>query len=109
MASLVRWTITFVTPVTTNDSQAYLDIKEAATNVLGADKVQVNVEPSMASEDFSFMSQSVKGAYFWLGVDGNTPSKPLHNAAYDFNDDAIETGIKVWVALVESQLPKNAE
>ncbi|MDN6276081.1 M20 aminoacylase family protein [Psychrobacter sp.] len=96
-------------PVTTNDSQAYLDIKEAATNVLGADKVQVNVEPSMASEDFSFMSQSVKGAYFWLGVDGNTPSKPLHNAAYDFNDDAIETGIKVWVALVESQLPKNAE
>lgn len=96
-------------PVTTNDSQAYLDIKEAATNVLGADKVQVNVEPSMASEDFSFMSQAVKGAYFWLGVDGSTPSKPLHNASYDFNDDAIETGIKVWVALVELQLPKNAE
>ena len=52
------------------------------------------------------MSQVVKGAYFWLGVDGSSPSKPLHNAAYDFNDDAIETGIKVWVSLVESQLPK---
>lgn len=93
-------------PVTTNDSQAYLEIKEAATNVLGADKVNTDVEPSMASEDFSFMSQVVKGAYFWLGVDGSNPSKPLHNAAYDFNDDAIETGIKVWVSLVESQLPK---
>lgn len=93
-------------PVTTNDSQAYLEIKEAATKVLGADKVNTDVEPSMASEDFSFMSQVVKGAYFWLGVDGNNPSKPLHNAAYDFNDDAIETGIKVWVSLVESQLPK---
>lgn len=93
-------------PVTTNDSQAYLEIKEAATKVLGADKVNTDVEPSMASEDFSFMSQVVKGAYFWLGVDGNSPSKPLHNAAYDFNDDAIETGIKVWVSLVESQLPK---
>ena len=93
-------------PVTTNDSQAYLEIKEAATKVLGADKVDTDVEPSMASEDFSFMSQVVKGAYFWLGVDGNSPSKPLHNAAYDFNDDAIETGIKVWVSLVESQLPK---
>lgn len=93
-------------PVTTNDSQAYLEIKEAATNVLGADKVNTDVEPSMASEDFSFMSQVVKGAYFWLGVDGNSPSKPLHNASYDFNDDAIETGIKVWVSLVESQLPK---
>ncbi|MGP5373419.1 M20 aminoacylase family protein [Psychrobacter alimentarius] len=93
-------------PVTTNDSQAYLEIKEAATNVLGADKVNTDVEPSMASEDFSFMSQEVKGAYFWLGVDGSSPSKPLHNAAYDFNDDAIETGIKVWVSLVESQLPK---
>ncbi|WP_201512306.1 M20 aminoacylase family protein [Psychrobacter alimentarius] len=93
-------------PVTTNDSEAYLEIKEAATEALGADKVNTDVEPSMASEDFSFMSQVVKGAYFWLGVDGSTPSKPLHNAAYDFNDDAIETGIKVWVSLVESQLPK---
>lgn len=94
-------------PVTTNDSQAYLDIKDAATKVLGADKVKTNVEPSMASEDFSFMSQAVKGAYFWLGVDGSTPSKPLHNALYDFNDDAIEVGIVVWVSLVESQLPKH--
>ncbi|MBP2280611.1 hippurate hydrolase [Psychrobacter sp. PL19] len=93
-------------PVTTNDSRAYLEIKEAATKVLGADKVKTNVEPSMASEDFSFMNQVVKGAYFWLGVDGSSPSKPLHNASYDFNDDAIETGIKVWVSLVESQLPK---
>lgn len=93
-------------PVTTNDSQAYLEIKDAATKVLGADKVNTDVEPSMASEDFSFMSQVVKGAYFWLGVDGSTPSKPLHNASYDFNDDAIETGIKVWVSLAESELPK---
>ncbi|WP_420229748.1 M20 aminoacylase family protein [Psychrobacter sp. ER1] len=96
-------------PVTTNDRQAYLEIKEAATKALGADKVNTDVEPSMASEDFSFMSQVVKGAYFWLGVDGSTPSKPLHNASYDFNDDAIETGIKVWTSLVESELPKNAE
>lgn len=93
-------------PVTTNDTQAYLEVKEAATKVLGADKVNTDVEPSMASEDFSFMSQVVKGAYLWLGVDGSNPSKPLHNASYDFNDDAIETGIKVWVSLVESQLPK---
>ncbi|MBO1530565.1 amidohydrolase [Psychrobacter sp. F1192] len=95
-------------PVTINDTQAYLEIKEAATKVLGADKVKTDVEPSMASEDFSFMSQQVKGAYFWLGVDGSTPSKPLHNAHYDFNDDAIEIGIKVWVSLVESELPKQA-
>lgn len=96
-------------PVTSNDSQAYLNVKQAATEVLGANNVNINVEPSMASEDFSFMSQHVKGAYFWLGVDGATPSKPLHNAAYDFNDAAIETGIKVWVSLVESQLPKKPD
>ena len=95
-------------PVTTNDSQAYLDIKEAASKVLGADKVKTNVEPSMASEDFSFMSQKVKGAYFWLGVDGSTPSKPLHNASYDFNDEAIETGIKVWASLIETLLPTSS-
>ncbi|OEY67478.1 M20 aminoacylase family protein [Marinobacter sp. X15-166B] len=93
-------------PVTTNDQQAYQAIKGAAVKALGADKVNTDVEPSMASEDFSFMSQKTKGAYFWLGVDEQTPSKPLHNARYDFNDSAIEVGIKVWVSLVESQLPK---
>ena len=93
-------------PVTTNNHDAYQAIKDAAVRALGADKVNTAVEPSMASEDFSFMSQKVKGAYFWLGVDGQTPSKPLHNARYDFNDNAIEVGVKVWLSLVESQLPK---
>jgi hippurate hydrolase len=93
-------------PVTTNNHDAYQAIKDAAVRALGADKVNTAVEPSMASEDFSFMSQKVKGAYFWLGVDGQTPSKPLHNARYDFNDNAIEVGIKVWLSLVESQLSK---
>lgn len=91
-------------PVTTNNHDAYQAIKDAAVRALGADKVNTAVEPSMASEDFSFMSQKVKGAYFWLGVDGQAPSKPLHNARYDFNDNAIEVGVKVWVSLVESQL-----
>lgn len=93
-------------PVTTNNHDAYQAIKDAAVRALGADKVNTAVEPSMASEDFSFMSQKVKGAYFWLGVDGQAPSKPLHNARYDFNDNAIEVGIKVWLSLVELQLPK---
>lgn len=93
-------------PVTTNDQQAYQAIKDAAIKALGEDKVNTDVEPSMASEDFSFMSQKIKGAYFWLGVDGQTPSKPLHNSRYDFNDNAIEVGVKVWLSLVESQLPK---
>ncbi|VTN09621.1 Uncharacterised protein [Raoultella terrigena] len=49
------------------------------------------------------------GAYFWIGTDGETPSKPLHNAGYDFNDDLIEPGVLMWTALVEKLLPLAGE
>jgi hippurate hydrolase len=41
------------------------------------------------------------GAYIFLG---NGDSRPLHHAAYDFNDDALRYGIALWVALVQSRL-----
>ncbi|MBP6563744.1 MAG: amidohydrolase [Neisseriaceae bacterium] len=93
-------------PVTHNHAEAYTRLKNVATAVLGAEQVQTNVLPSMASEDFSFMLQAQKGAYFWLGVDAEKASWPLHNPNYDFNDDAIAIGMKVWIGLVESYLAK---
>jgi hypothetical protein len=51
------------------------------------------------------MLEACPGAYFWIGTDGETPSKPLHNAGYDFNDALIEHGVALWTALVEKLLP----
>ncbi|MEG6529023.1 M20/M25/M40 family metallo-hydrolase, partial [Bordetella bronchiseptica] len=76
-----------------------------AVATLGAQAVRWNQAPSMASEDFACMLEACPGAYFWLGTDGETPSKPLHNASYEFNDALIGPGVAMWVGLVEKQLP----
>ncbi|MDM7897801.1 hypothetical protein QTP80_23795 [Klebsiella pneumoniae] len=51
------------------------------------------------------MLEACPGAYLWIGTDGETPSKPLHNASYDFIDALIGPGVAIWVGLVEKQLP----
>lgn len=60
-------------------------------------------QPALTSEDFAFMLQARPGAYLWLG---SAPSKPLHHAAYDFNDALIPHGINVFVTLARQALAK---
>ncbi|MFH2503934.1 M20 aminoacylase family protein [Klebsiella indica] len=91
-------------PVTTNHAVEAQKVREAATTLLGESAVSWNGNPSMASEDFACMLEACPGAYFWIGTDGETPSKPLHNAGYDFNDDLIPHGVALWTALVETLL-----
>ena len=93
-------------PVTINHTQEAAAVRRCALTLLPAERIHWNVSPSMASEDFACMLEHCPGAYFWLGADGETPSRPLHNAHYDFNDGLIAPGIALWTALVEQQLPQ---
>ncbi|WP_192457149.1 M20 aminoacylase family protein [Musicola keenii] len=92
-------------PVTMNTPSAALAVSDVARALLGDDRVHWQVKPSMASEDFACMLEHCPGAYFWLGADGLAPSRPLHNAFYDFNDELLETGVQLWSALVARLLP----
>lgn len=92
-------------PVTANNPLEAAKVRDCALTVLPAEQVHWNVNPSMASEDFACMLEACPGAYFWLGADGDTPSAPLHNARYDFNDTLIGPGIALWTALVGQLLP----
>lgn len=92
-------------PVTENDPDAAAKLRRAAVSAVGEQNVQWGCNPSMASEDFSFMLKACPGAYVWLGVDGEKPSAALHNPYYDFNDHVIEPGVLVWTRLVEQTLP----
>ncbi|VUS68046.1 M20 aminoacylase family protein [Klebsiella spallanzanii] len=91
-------------PVTTNDPVEAQKVHDVATALLGESAVSWNGNPSMASEDFACMLEACPGAYFWIGTDGETASKPLHNAGYDFNDELIPHGVTLWTALVEKLL-----
>jgi hippurate hydrolase len=74
---------------------------DAVASVVGQHALETQTPPLMASEDFGFMLRERPGAYIFLG---NGDSRPLHHAAYDFNDDALRYGIALWVALVQSRL-----
>jgi hippurate hydrolase len=87
---------------------------EAMKAVVGADKVDADVEPTMGAEDFAFMLQAKPGCYVFLGNGdgehrlgghGLGPCQ-LHNGSYDFNDQLLPIGASYWVRLAEMSLPK---
>jgi len=86
---------------------------EAMRAVVGTDKVDANVEPTMGAEDFAFMLQAKPGCYVFLGNGegdhraaghGLGPCQ-LHNASYDFNDQLLPIGASYWIRLAEMSLP----
>ena len=56
----------------------------------------------MGGEDFAFMLQARPGAYILVG---NGDSAPVHNPAYDFDDEAIPAGCSWWAGVVERRMP----
>ena len=75
-----------------------------ASDIVGAEKVHMDMPPSMAAEDFAFMLEARKGAYIWLGAGPAQEGRMLHNTGYDFNDSILPVGTSYWVKLVESEL-----
>lgn len=90
-------------PVTVNHQDETDHAARAAMDVVGRDKVDTEVDPTMAGEDFAFMLQARPGAYILIG---NGDSAGLHNPAYDFNDEAMAAGISYWVRLAEQRLQR---
>lgn len=93
-------------PATINHADAAeiaLEVAAGVANVLRAP------EPAFTSEDFGFMLQACEGAYIWLGQGRRKADVPLHHPLYDFNDEILETGIKLHAALVQRHLGINTE
>lgn len=88
-------------PATINDPEAARDALQIASEI---GEVQLAPQPAATSEDFSYMLQARPGAYIWLGQGRGDHSPPLHNPHYDFNDDVLETGIRLHIALARHWL-----
>ncbi len=95
-----------VYPTTQNDATATGIVRQAATNIGISQKDEsTGLKPSMASEDFSFMLQKCPGSYFWLGQSVGKNIRALHQPTYDFNDETIGTGVKLFTEIVKLALP----
>jgi hippurate hydrolase len=94
-----------VYPATVNHDVPAAFAMQVAESLVGADNVVRNLDPSMGSEDFSFMLQAKPGAFARLGQGGAEGGCFLHNSRYDFNDDVIPLGAGYLAALAEQAMP----
>lgn len=84
-------------PATINHPGMAALARDAAERALGPGS-WIEPKPSMAGEDFSFFLEKTPGAYLWLGLgDGQGP---LHNPRFDFNDEAMEKGIRLFMEIL---------
>lgn len=77
----------------------------AAMAVVGGENVNDDLNPTMGSEDFSYMLEARPGAYILLGQGDENNVHPLHHSHYDFNDEILPIGASYWATLVEQELP----
>ena len=94
-----------VYPATVNSEREAEFAARVADGLIGEQNVVRDLEPSMGSEDFSFMLQRRPGAYARLGQGGAETGCFLHNSRYDFNDEVIPLGAGYLAALAEQALP----
>ena len=89
-------------PATVNDPEQTAFVVDVLDSLVGPENVERNCEPTMGGEDFSFMAQAKPGCFVFIG---NGDTAPLHNAGYDFDDEAAPFGVAYWTKLVETALP----
>lgn len=103
-------------PATINSPAEFRLAADVAEQLVGAHNVVRDLEPSMGSEDFSFMLKIKPGAYLRLGqgeqipdgqggFKGGVGSHFLHNSRYDFNDAVLPLGAALFAGIVERSMP----
>ncbi|ODT36782.1 MAG: amidohydrolase [Lautropia sp. SCN 70-15] len=95
-------------PATINSRAEALFGQQVAEELVGADHVVTDLEPSMGAEDFSFMLRVRPGAYFRIGQGGAEAGRLLHNTRYDFNDEILPLGAALFARLAERSMPIGA-
>ena len=84
-------------PATINHPAMAARARRAAERVLGPGG-WIEPRPTLAGEDFSFFLEKVPGAYLWLGL--GSGRGPLHNPRFDFNDEALGSGIRLFLEIL---------
>lgn len=77
-------------------------IAEVAEEILGPQSVTTRGLPVLGAEDFSYYLLARRGAFFFLGAhEPGTEIVPIHSSSYDFNDELILPGVRIFLRLIE--------
>lgn len=90
-------------PVVSNAAEETAFATEIAEELIGTGKV-LECPLIPGSEDFSHFLEHKPGCFIRLG--NGERSAPLHNPAYDFDDNSLTTGAALWARLAERYLTR---
>lgn len=92
-------------PVTENDSDSADTIRKSAE--INGFEIHDKEFPFSWSEDFGHFTKQIPGVMFGLGI--GKDHAPLHAEDYDFEDEVIPTGVRMFVRIIEEISSKSNE
>lgn len=94
-------------PYLENNPELTRRIKAAAAEYVGQENV-VDIDITLASEDFAFYSQIVPASFYRLGTRSETKgiTSYVHTPTFDIDEDALKIGpgLMAWMAVKELEL-----
>jgi amidohydrolase len=92
-------------PMTVNDPAEAERVLAVAAQSLGKDRVHEVEHATMGGEDFAYYGKHARACFFFLGLrpKGASAYPALHQPDFDFNDDAIGSGVEMMCRLALSE------
>jgi len=72
-------------------------LAQAATKILGEDRVKEREKPEMGGEDFSFFGKEVPSVFYFLGIAPEGKIINHHQSDFKFDDSVLKDGVAVMV------------
>ncbi|KAH7835976.1 hypothetical protein Vadar_031630 [Vaccinium darrowii] len=92
-------------PPTVNNEKMYEHVRKVAVDLVGAENFRV-VPPMMGAEDFSFYSEVVPAAFFYVGIKNETLGSihSGHSPHFMIDEDVLPVGAAAHAAIAERYL-----
>ncbi|CAJ1974250.1 unnamed protein product [Sphenostylis stenocarpa] len=92
-------------PPTVNDDRMYEHVKKVSIDLLGQKNFRV-VPPMMGAEDFSFYSEVVPSAFFYIGIKNETlgSTHTGHSPYFMIDEDVLPIGAAAHATIAERYL-----
>jgi amidohydrolase len=79
-------------PTTVNDPAQARFMREVASSIVEAARINAKPPLHMGAEDFSFMSRKTPGAFVFLGAAKGDRPRPHHNQFFDIDESVLPIG-----------------
>jgi amidohydrolase len=94
-------------PVTMNHPECADAVTRVARGLFGDANVSTEELPMAGGEDFAYFAQEIPGAYFFVGAKrGNENTPVCHHPDFDFEDDLIPVGMKMFLGILADRFAK---